>query len=450
MNTGMKIKFLLLFSGLIMLSFNMTAQGFTLKQCIDYAYRNNGNIINAGYDIDIAQREVDEQRGAALPQVDASGSAIDNLVLGTTILPGEMLGQEGKTIAVKMGTKYNYSGGVQLSQKLFDPALGLSLKAARLSEDQSEQSLRQTTENVVYNISALYYRTMVIEKQTKSLQATYNSSKALLESSELKLANGMASQLDVDKMRVSCNNTETMLNQSELSYKLSLNNLKYYMGMPVDSMIVLADSVSMTDLQPELVNTEDFSIENRADYQLQKISLQAGELDEKRNKSGYLPSLSLNAYLGYSAMRNEFDFTNNWDWYQSSYIGLSLKIPVFDGLQRNARVKQSKLNIEKSNVSISQYKESIKVELINSEIGYSNALDNIRSEKANLDLAEHVFKNTQLQYQQGTCSTLDLVQAETSYRESLNNYYDKLLNLYIARITLEKSKGTLTNYINTL
>jgi outer membrane protein TolC len=59
-----------------------------------------------------------------------------------------------------------------------------------------------------------------------------------------------------------------------------------------------------------------------------------------------------------------------------------------------------------------------------------------------------VYKNTQLQYQQGMASSLELVQAESSYNESTNNYYAKLLNVYIARINLEQGKGNLLNYIH--
>jgi outer membrane protein TolC len=174
-------------------------------------------------------------------------------------------------------------------------------------------------------------------------------------------------------------------------------------------------------------------------------------MDKKRNVAGYLPSLSFNASYGYSAMRNEFDFTESEGaWYPSSSIGITLKVPIFDGLQRNAKISQSKLNIEKSMENIRLTEQSIKVELSNSEIQYHNAVDNIRSEKDNLDLAENVYRNTQVEYQQGAGSSLDLVQAESSYCESLNNYYNKLLNLYIAKINLEQSKGTLMSYINNL
>lgn len=445
-----KIKVHVLFIGLSIFSLHAVGQSFTLKQCIEYANKNNGNIINANYDIYIAEKKVNEQIGSILPQIEAIGSYIDNLKLNITVLPGELLGQPGTSVPIQMGTKYNISGGVQLLQKIYDPTFSVALKAVKLSKEQTEQSLKLTTENIQYSISSLYYQTRVIEKQKNSLQAALNSSKASLKSTELKLKNGMARQIDVDKIRVSYNNTQSQLKQSELSYKQSLNNLKYYMGMPIDSSIVLLDTSFNVDIMVVDEITDNFSFENRTDYQLQKLNLGAYELDKKQNTAGYLPSLSMNAYGGYNAMRNEFDFFKGGEWYSSSYIGLSLKIPIFDGLQRQARISQSKLNIKKSKVNIHQFQESIKVELSNSEIEYRNAIDNIQNEKANLDLAESVFKNTQLQYQQGTSSALDLVQSETSYRESLNYYYRKLLSFYMAHINLEKSKGTLTNYINNL
>ena len=92
--------------------------------------------------------------------------------------------------------------------------------------------------------------------------------------------------------------------------------------------------------------------------------------------------------------------------------------------------------------------QSIKVDISNYENQYINALDNINREKENLDLAESVFENTQLEYQQGTSSTLDLIQSESAYMVAQNTYFNKLLDLYIARLELEKAKGNLMKFIN--
>jgi outer membrane protein TolC len=150
-------------------------------------------------------------------------------------------------------------------------------------------------------------------------------------------------------------------------------------------------------------------------------------------------------------MRQEFNiFAPGHEWYENSSIGLSLNIPIFSGFQRISRLQQSKLNIMEAEDNLKLTEQSIKVEVSNYEIQYHNALDNIKNEKENLTLAESVYNNTQLEFQQGTASSLDLVQAESAFREAQNTYFNKLLNLYIARLDVEKSKGSLMNFINNL
>jgi outer membrane protein TolC len=426
-----------------------SAQGFSLKQCIDYADKANGNIVNAGYDVEIANRKVKEQLGSALPQIDGSASYTDNLLLMTNLLPGELAGKPGQMIEVQFGTQHNMSGGLQLTQKLFDPTFPVALKATKISESQAQQNLKMTKEQSAYSISVTYFQTLVIGKQLSTLRSTMGTSAKLLASTELRFKNGMAKQIDVDKIRVSYNNLQSQVQQAELNYAQSLNNLKYYMGMPVETEVNLTDTIMNMDNQLFEALVNDFNVENRSDYQLQKIALKAYEADKERNKAGYLPSFNLSANLSASAMRKQFNFLDGSEkWYPNSALVFSLRIPVFDGLQRQQRIAQANLNIQKSKVKIAQSAQSIQVDLKNADNQYRTAINNIRNEKNNLVLSENVYKNTQLQYQQGMASSLELVQAESSYNESTNNYYAKLLNVYIARINLEQGKGNLLNYIH--
>jgi len=426
-------------------------QGFTLKQCIEYANRNNSDLRNAQYDLEIMQKKVDERIGTILPQVEISGSYTDNMKLSTTAMPAELVGgKAGETVAISMGTKHNLSAGANLNQKIYDPTFGVALKAAKIAKQQSEQTLRQMLEQVVYNISVTYYKTLVIQKETDVLKATLDASTESLASTELKYKNGMAKKVDVDKIRVSSNNTRSGLQQSELSYQQSLNNLKYYMGMPVDSIIALSDT-TLSESSPELIRVDDFNVENHIDYKLQQTSLSLYEANKKKEVSGYLPTLSFNAFYDYNAMRSKFNFLKSGqNWYNSYGLGATLSIPVFDGLQRKNRISQSKLDIKKAEENIRLTAQSLKVNLSNYEFEYRNAVDNIKNEKDNMDLAKSVYDNTKLAYQQGTESSLELVQAQSSYREAQSNYFNKLLNLYIARIELEKSKGNLIEYTNNI
>jgi outer membrane protein TolC len=114
-----------------------------------------------------------------------------------------------------MGTQYNITAEANLNQKLLDPTFGIALKAARLSKLQSEQALLQTQEELYYNISVTYYQTLVIQRKTEALKATLDASTESLISTDLKYKNGLAKKIDVDKIRVSCNNTGSSLHQSD-------------------------------------------------------------------------------------------------------------------------------------------------------------------------------------------------------------------------------------------
>jgi outer membrane protein len=52
-----------------------------------------------------------------------------------------------------------------------------------------------------------------------------------------------------------------------------------------------------------------------------------------------------------------------------------------------------------------------------------------------------------IEYQEGESSTMTLVDSETKLREAQTNYINSLLELYIARLDIEKANGTLTTYL---
>lgn len=423
----------------------------TLKECLSYASTNNRNLKISGYELEVSQRKVYEQMGTYLPQVNASGSLDDNLKLSKQLLPAEMFGgTPGTYKAVSFGTKYSMSGGIQVTQSIFDPQFFVALKTVKTNKKLSEQNQKKTQESVTYNISIGYYQSLIIQKQLNVLKATLDASEESLKSAELRFKNGMAKQIDVDKLRVSFNNTKSSLKQTELSYNQSLNNLKNQMGMPLDSVIVLPDAVpefTFDRMATEAIT--DSTIERRSDYQILKTNMALTELDKRKSIASYLPTLSSYYNFNYNAMNQEFKFyESSQKWFNSQSIGLKLSIPIFSGFQRYQRLNQAKLNIAKSQENLKLTEQNIRVQISNYEIQYRNALDNIQNEKENLDLAQRVYANTQLECKQGVSKTLDLVQAETSLREAQNNYFNKLLSLYIAKIDYEQSKGNLENFIN--
>ncbi|MDD3320363.1 MAG: TolC family protein, partial [Paludibacter sp.] len=358
--TTFKISLLLLLISSVTFSQNV----FSLKECLDYANKNNQNIKISGYDLNVAQKKVNEQKGALLPQVNINGSLDDNLKLNTQLIPAEMFGGAAGTYqAVSFGTKYSLSAGIQLNQSIIDPTLWVGIETSKANQLLSAQNLQRTREQIAYTVSLLYYQSLIIQKQIEIMSATLKVSEESLKSIELQFKNGLAKQIDVDKIRVSYNNSATQFEQIKLSYKQALNNLKFQMGMAQESEIVLPNELPAFDNNKySSLTDKSLTATNRIEYKIQESSLQLSEQDKKRNIASTLPTLSFYGNYNYNAMNQEFKFMNqDQNWYQSSAVGLKLSIPVFSGLQRKSRIEQSAINIERAKENIKLTEQSIKV-----------------------------------------------------------------------------------------
>ncbi|HAJ80493.1 MAG TPA: hypothetical protein DCO75_12070, partial [Fibrobacteres bacterium] len=391
-----------------------SGQAFTLRQCIDYSSVNNSNIKMSQYDVNTARRKVQEQIGSALPQVTASGGVTDNLELNTTLMPGELFGYPAGTfIPLKSGTQYSVSTGVDVDQKIFDASFWVGLKSAKISSEQAALNLRKTKESTGYSVCTSYFKALILGKKCDVLKEIAGAAAKTLESTQTKFDYGAAKKIDVDKIRVAYHNDQSQYQQMELSFRQAMNNLKYAMGMPVDSNLSLADT-SIADEAGVIAvpDVSDNAYEDRTDYQLEKVNLRLEEAGRNKNIAGYMPSLSFTASYSYKTMPDELTFRD--DWYESSSIGLNLNIPIFDGFQRHAKILQSKYGIEKAMENIRYTEQSIKLDISNYETTLKDAVDNIKNEKENLELARGVYANMQLACQQGTGSFIELVDAENS------------------------------------
>ena len=118
------------------------SQKYSLRQCLDFALNNSYSLHKAKLDISGADYQIQEGKSEVLPQINATGSMDHSLVLSTTMLPGEIIGQPGMQIPVQMGAKNVLDFGVHVEQVVFAPALFTGIKIAR--NNRSEERLNSS------------------------------------------------------------------------------------------------------------------------------------------------------------------------------------------------------------------------------------------------------------------------------------------------------------------
>ena len=108
----------------------------SLKEAQDYAINNNKMVISARHDVAASKTALWETISGALPQVNATGSFVDNLKLMTTLLPGEFFGQPpGSKIPVTFGSKYNSGVTVEASILLFSAPMYVGIETTKLAKN---------------------------------------------------------------------------------------------------------------------------------------------------------------------------------------------------------------------------------------------------------------------------------------------------------------------------
>jgi outer membrane protein len=444
---------------LTFLTFALTAQSqavsttainpLTLKAAITYALENKADAKKARLSIENSEYQIDEVRSRALPQISANGSLTYNPILQTNVLDGAMFGQPGQSIQVAFGQKWTSGAGVSLSQTLFDQSVFTGLRAAKSTREFYQINNQLTEEQVIERVANNYYSVYVQRERLILLDSNFVNTSKVRDIVKGQFDNGLAKKIDLDRIIVKMSNIDTERQQIINQIQLQENALKFYMGMPIETKIVIPQTEF--EVTPQAL-TEAPNTANRTEYLLLKKQEELLEFQKTSVKAAYYPTLSLVAGYNYIGQGPEVPlFAKPADgvyWSDYSAIGLNLKVPIFTGFGTRAKVRQADVEIRTLQEDIKDTQLSLDLDYRNAKTQIENNIITIGNQKENMRLAGDILKNTKNNYLQGLASLTDLLDAENASLEAQNNYTRAVLAYKIAEISLIKSKGELKTLLN--
>ena len=416
----------------------------SIQQAVEYAHKNNVQVKNALLDISIQQQSNRDITSAALPSVTGSIGATDYLKIPTSLLPGEVFGQpRGTYIPVQFGTKYNSTASIQLQQLLFDGQVFIGLQARATSLEWRKKSAEVTEEAIKTNIYKIYYQLVVSKTQIALLDANINRLNKLDHDTRELYKNGFAEKLDLDKIAVQVANLQTEKTKALNNIDSGYLGLKTLMGMPIKDSLVLTDKITDDQIKEDFTNDSSYQYSDRKEFQYLQLAKKLNEFNIKRYKLSYFPTLSLTGAYSKNAQRNEFDFFGKGDWFTTSYVGLNISIPIFDGFAKDSRIKKSRMELTQTNNQIDNLQLSIDNEVAQARINFRSAISTMNYQKKNMDLAEDVYNQTKKKYEIGSGSNTEITSAQTDLVTAQTNYINALYTAIIAKVDYLKAIGKL-------
>jgi len=417
---------------------------FTVQQAVDYAKQNSVQVKNALLDIAIQKQTNRDITSIALPQINGSGSVTDYLEIPTTLLPGEIVGQPAGTfVPVKFGTKWSAGATVSLSQLVFDGQVFIALKARNGTIDLQEAILNITEENIKANIHKIYYQLVLSKTQMELLDANIERLQKLHKDVSLIYDNGFTEKVDIDKLTVQIANLQTEKLKAENMIKNGYAGLKLLMGMPIKDSLILTDKMTDEQIRESALESSQYNYKDRSDYRAMEITNTLNGLNIRRYKLSQIPTFSLVGNYNIQAQRNKFDFFGKGDWFNTSYIGLQMRVPIFNGFALQARKQGAKLQLQKTQNQAAALEIGIDREVADARNNFATAIATMDFQKKNMALAEKVYNQTKKKYEIGTGSSSEINTAQLDLKTAQTNYINALYDAVIAKVDFLKATGKL-------
>ena len=298
---------------------------------------------------------------------------------------------------------------------------------------------------VAESVTKAYYSAQVAEERAKVLDVNISRLDTLLRETKAMNVSGFVELLDVNRLEVQQNNLVTERQRVQNLIELSYTLLKYQMGMPLGEPILLKDNINDVDIEKLRTETSANTVnyESRVEYSLLNTQENLAGLDIRNVRAGYLPSLS--ASLGYGHNNGSDTWANLFGskWFNNSAVSLNLIVPIFDGFTKRYQIEQKKIVLDKVKNNQTLLKQSIDLEASQAGINIKNAFATLETQKRNLDLAQEIVRVSKIKYKEGVGSNIEVINAESSFKEAQTNYFAALYDLMIAKVDLSRAKGEL-------
>ena len=433
-------KLLFTFSLLLTVSSASAQRVMSLKECLTIGIENNLSLKSSRNEVAKGKHNISENRARLLPQINFAAGFNDNFTPPVSVTDGTAY---GKLYNVTKTLQYNSSASLQLQMPLYSQTALTAVEIAKTLDNLNQLSYEKAREDIIMQIAKLYY---LIQNTTEQITIINDNLKRFEELRNFTQAfydNQMALAVDLKRINVRIESTDVSLANAKAMLREQYNMLKYAMDYPAEEDIVVevkkVDDINMAAQSGLNVNLYEL--------QLMRTQEKLTEQQVKLAKDAYLPTVALTGNFTFTAYTDKF---KNWfhsgesnHWYDSNGLGITLRVPVFDGFEKRSKIRKAKIDADNARIA---YENTLK----NLQTQYSNAVNdlmnnerNYRKQRDNYRLAEDIYKVTMDRYREGVTSMVEVLQDEMSMSEAQNNYLTAHYNYEVSNLAVLKLTGTL-------
>lgn len=412
---------------------------WTLQDCLNYALENN---------IQIKKSKVTRLAGLEDTRL-AKAQLFPSL--SASVTQGYINYPSSDAVS-----NHSYTGNYSINTNwtLFDAGRRTqTIKQQKIQNDVDELSIEQSEDDIRISLVQTYMQVMYAIEAVRITENTVEVSKAQRDRAEQLLKAGSISQVDLAQLesQYSTDKYQLVVAQTNLdNYKLQLKQL---LELDINQDIrltplTLTESEIMTPL-PDKQTLYHTSLAVMPEIKSGTLAIEIAELEKKKARGGYFPTLSLNAGIGTGHLSGtNYAFGSQvWNKLNES-VGLTVSIPIFSNRENKTAYNKAKLAITTSQLELLNTQkqllktvENIYLDATSAQNQYISALERLRS-------VEQSYQLTEQQFFLGMKNTLELLTEKnnllTALQEVLQSKYMAVMSIQL--LNIYQKKPVETNY----
>ena len=346
-----------------------------------------------------------------------------------------------KKDGMEVGRWNTLSAGVTASMPIVNLQLWESMKISGQDVELAVEKARSSRLDMVSQVKNAFYAVLLAKQAHEVYKDVYDNAVANYERTQMKYEAQKASDLDLARAATTLANAVPNMYDSANSIALALWQLKAVMGVDLEEDIDVAGSLyDYADDMTALYAEEELSLENNTT--MKQLSIQAEQLASniKMQKYSALPSLALSFSYNYSAMANDFEFSQ-YRWTPYSYVAISLNIPIFAGGKRYNTIKAAQVQSDELALQKKDTERQLKIALKKSVNTMATALRSFDAADKALEAAQKAYDITEESYAVGSSTLTDLNDAQLALVQSKMTAAQSIYSYLTAKTSLEQTLG---------
>lgn len=429
----MKRVLLLLFTGMFCV-FTSSAQNSTsdvlklsLEDCLELVYKNNHNRQSVILNELSTQEAYKQSKLERLPNLNAS--------IGETFSNTENAGSS-------WNGNYSLNTGITLYQGNY---LKNATEQSRLSYEQSRLSTTKFDNDLTIQVLESFLTALGNEELLHYQDAVLKSSEEQLKQGKVRYSTGDILNSDYLLLEAQYENDLNSVLETKINRDNSLNNLKNLMSLELSQEIEIVypdDSVlNAIGVMPSEFDVVSRSIETLPNLRISDYNVEIAKAGVQISRSSYFPTLSMNAGIGTGHSNDFARYGTQIGDKLNEQIGLTLSIPIFNNSRTKSKVTQSKISLQQAQLERKQAELDIQLTLAQEYKDVVLAESKFRSSHISQNAYEASFRSYQLKFEQGSITTVELLQQQNNYISVLNDYIQSKYTFLLKRKVLDVYMG---------